>query len=215
MATVTRRSALHHRLVAAGARMHAVRGWEQAESFDRDAEARDLRAGVVLADLSAQHLLLAQAHDLSAWLPAVPEIGRVALVANSGSPVRCCRLTAETALFLSALPVELPQAPAHCGHLTDLTSGRTIMAVAGPLSVDLLRAVTQVDLRDRMMPDRHCVQSSVARAPATLVRYDRGGVPSYEILVPREVGEFVWETLLDAGAPIGVRLAGATTLGGD
>jgi heterotetrameric sarcosine oxidase gamma subunit len=213
MQAVLRRSALHHRLLAAGARMRHARGWEQAESFgDRDAEARDLRAGVVLADLSAQHHPLVQAHDLTDWLPSAPGLGEVALVANSGSPVRCCRLTDDSALFAGAAPPALPPAPDACCHVTDLTSGRTIVAVAGPRSLDLLRAATQVDLRQRAMPDRRCLQTSVARVPAILLRFDRSGVPAYEILVPRDFGEYLWDALLDAGAPVGVRPVGAAAL---
>ena len=213
MQTVLRRSALHHRLIAAGARMRVARGWEQAESFgDSEAEARDLRGGVVLADLSAQHLVLAQAHELTAWLPAAPEVGTVALVSNSGSPVRCCRLTNDSALFTSAVPLELPPAPGACGHVTDLTSGRTIIAVAGPRSLDLLCAATRVDVRERALPDRRCVQTSVARVPALIVRFDRLGVPVYEIMVPRDYGEYAWEALFDAGVPTAVRLAGAAAL---
>jgi glycine cleavage system aminomethyltransferase T len=213
LATVLRRSALHHRLLAAGARMRPVGGWELADSFgDSQAEAHQLRTGVVLADASAQHLLLAQAHDLGSWLPSLPVLGQVALVANSGSPVRCCRLTDDSALFVTASPLTLPPAPDTCGHITDLTSGRTIVAVAGPRSLDLLRAVTQVDLRDRALPDRHCLQTSVARVPATIIRYDRLSVPAYEILVARDVGEYLWDTLLDAGEPLGARPAGAALL---
>src|SRR5262245_26195489 len=153
MAEALRRSALHHRLLASGARMRRVGDWEQADSFgDGQAETREFRHGVVLADVSAQHLLLAQAHDFGSWLPTLPAVGDVTLVANSGSPVRCCRLTRDSALFVSASPVTLPPAPGSCGHLTHLTSGRTIVAVAGPRSLDLLQAVTQVDLRDRAVP---------------------------------------------------------------
>jgi glycine cleavage system aminomethyltransferase T len=213
MQAVLRRSALHHRLLAAGARMRPARGWEQAESFgDREAEARTLHAGVVLADLSAQHLLLAHAHDLAGWLPSAPGLGEVALVANGVSQVRCCRLTDDSALFAGAAPPELPAAPGPCGHVTDLTSGRTIVAVAGPRSLDLLRAATQVDLRERAMPDRRCLQTSVARVPAIVLRFDRSGVPAYEILVPRDLGEYLWDALLDAGAPVGVRPVGAAAL---
>ena len=208
-----RRSALHHRLLAAGARMGTSRGWEQAESLgDRATEDAAVRAGVVLADLSAQHLVLAQAQDLAAWLPFAPAIGWVALVANSGSPTRCCRLTADSALLLSADPLELPPVAQACGYLTDLTSGFTIVGVAGPRSVDLLRATTQVDLRGRAFPDRACVQSSLARVPATILRFDRRGVPAYEILVPRDYGEYLWEALLDAGAPLGARVVGAIAI---
>jgi glycine cleavage system aminomethyltransferase T len=141
-------------------------------------------------------------------LPLVPEVGRVVRVGNAGALLRCCRLTADSALFLSTAPIELATAPAGCAHRTDLTSGRTIVAVAGPGSVDLLRAATQVDLRDREMPDGRCLQSSLARVPATILRFDRQGTRSYEILVPRDYGEYVWEVLLDAGAPLNVRPVG-------
>ena len=197
MDAVLRRSALHHRLVAATA---------------GQAEAQALRTGVVLADASAQHLLLAQAHDLGSWLPSLPSVGEVALVANSGWPVRCCRLTADSALFMAATPPALPPAPGACGHVTDLTCGRTIVAVAGPRSLDLLRAATQVDLRDRALPDRRCVQTSVAQVPATIVRYDRSGVHAYEILVARDLGEYLWDALLAAGGPLGARPAGAAII---
>lgn len=193
--------------------MEVFREWERAQSIgDPGAETDALKTRVVLADLSAQYLLLTQAQDLVAWLPFASEVGRVALVANSGAPTRCCRLTAESALFLSGDPVQLPPAPAGCGHRTDLTSGRTIVAVAGPRSGALLRAATPVDVRDREMPDGRCVQSSLARVPATILRYDRHGVPAYEILVPRDFGEYVWEALLDAGAPLGVRPVGVAAL---
>src|SRR5882724_247966 len=166
MQAPSRRSALHARLLAAGARMRPYGGWDQAESLgDPAAEVRGLREAVVIADLSAQHLVLAQAQDLPAWLPRAPEVGRVALIANGGSATRCCRLTGDSALFLSPGPIELPPPPSACGHRTDLTSGRTIVAVAGPHSLDLLRASTQVDLRDRALPDGSCVQTSVARVP--------------------------------------------------
>jgi glycine cleavage system aminomethyltransferase T len=214
MTTPLRRSALHHRLTAAGARMRAVGDWELADSLgDEQTDALALARGVVLADASAQHLLLAQARDLQAWLPSAPPVGAVALLANSGSPVRCCRLTADSALFVSASPVVIPPASDVCGHATDLTSGRTIVAVAGPRSLDLLCAATQVDLRDRALPDRRCAQTSVARVPATILRFDRSGARAYEILVARDVGEYLWDALLDAGAALGVRPVGMALLG--
>ena len=213
MSVPNRRSALHHRLVAAGARMRPYRGWEQAVSVGApDADAQALRSGVVLADFSAQHLLLVQAQELAGWLPVVPEVGRVARVGGSGTLLRCCRLTADSALFMGAAAIDLPATPAGCAHRTDLTSGRTILAVAGPRSPDLLGAATQVDLRDRVMPDGRCLQSSLARVPATILRFDRQGIRSYEILVPRDYGEYVWDVLLDAGAPLDARPVGVAAL---
>jgi glycine cleavage system aminomethyltransferase T len=62
------------------------------------------------------------------------------------------------------------------------------------------------------MPDRRCVESSLARVPAMILRFDRQGTLAYEILVPRDFGEYVWEALLDAGAPLAVRAVGAAAL---
>ena len=67
-------------------------------------------------------------------------------------------------------------------------------------------------MRERALPDRRCVQTSVARVPALIVRFDRLGVPVYEIMVPRDYGEYAWEALFDAGVPTAVRLAGAAAL---
>lgn len=213
MSPPLRRSALHHRMLAAGARMHPYRGWERAQRIgDPAAEAEALRTNVVLADLSAQYLLLVQAQELGGWISFAPEVGRVAVVGNGGRLTRCCRLTADSALFLSADPLVLPLPTGRCAHRTDLTSGHTIVAVAGPRSGDLLQSTTQVDLRDRSMPDGCCVQSSLARVPATILRFDRHGMPAYEVLVPRDFGEYVWETLLDAGALLGARVIGTAAL---
>jgi sarcosine oxidase, subunit alpha len=48
--------------------------------------------------------------------------------------------------------------------------------------------------------------------PAMILRFDRQKTLAYEILVPRDFGEYVWEALLDAGAPLGVRAVGAAAL---
>jgi glycine cleavage system aminomethyltransferase T len=208
-----RRSALHHRLLAAGARMRAHRGWEQAVSLGDEAEERRAaRTGVVLADVSAQHLLLAESDYLAAWLPFAPELGRVARFGDPVGGARCCRLTLDSALVLSADPAELPVPAPACGHQTVLTGGRTIVAIAGPRSRDLLAGATQVDLRDRALPDGACAQTSVARVPATILRADRGGIRAYEILAPRDYGEYLWEALLDAGMPLDVRAVGVAAL---
>ena len=211
-----RRSALHHRLLAAGARLRAHRGWEQAMSLgDEAVERQAMRTGVVLADVSAQHLLLAQSDNLGAWLPFAPEIGRVTRFGDPVLGARCCRLTVDSALVLSADPAELPGPAPACGHQTVLTGGRTIVAIAGPRSRELLAGATQVDLRDRALSDGGCVQTSVAHVPATILRADRGDLRAYEILVSRDYGEYLWEALLDAGAPLGVRPVGVAALEGE
>lgn len=204
-----RRSALHHRLVAAGGRSAPFEGWDRVESLgDPGGEAHAVRTGVALADLSAGFLLLAQGDRLDDWLPARPLVGWLARV-NGGV---CCRLTEDSALLITCRPIDLQPPVNTCGHLTDLTSGRAVVAVAGPDSRALLGAVTQLDLRPGVFPDGRCAQTAVAQVAATLLRRDRQGVPAFEILVARDLGEYLWDVLLDAGAPLQARPVGAAAL---
>ncbi len=211
-----RRSALHHRVLAAGAQMAADGGWERVDSFgDPPAEAEALQTGLAVADVSDRFLLLVYGQDLPGWLPVAPRPGRVAPV-NGGRPHDwCCRLTEDSALFLTAERLELVPPPGVCAHQVDLTCGRTALRVSGSRSASLLSAITQLDLRERAFPDGQCAQTSVARAHATLLRRDAGRLPGYEILVARDLGEYVWGAVLDAGSALGVRVVGAAALRGD
>jgi len=204
-----RRSALHHRLVSAGARMRVERGWEIAETLgDPAAEVGAIQAGVAMADVSDRFLRLISAPDLVDWFPELPSLGGLAPVSPAGY---CCRLTRDTVLLVTPDPTVLSLRSA-CA--VDLTGGRTGIRLAGRHAQSVLMGVTQLDLRDRSFPTGRCAQTSLARVPALITRFDQAGAPTYEILVARDLGEYVWETLLDAGLAWRLQVVGRAAFRG-
>ena len=100
--------------------------------------------------------------------------------------------------------------------VTDLTSAYAALRVAGPRATDLLARVTGIDLRDSAIPDRKAAQTSLARVAVTLQRQDWGSLRTYLLLFNRDVGEYAWDALLEAGAGLGLTPFGhaaAQTLG--
>jgi sarcosine oxidase gamma subunit len=69
----------------------------------------------------------------------------------------------------------------------------------------LFARVSALDVRPARFPESACMAGSVARCPA-VVLHERaaGGGSQLRILVGWEVGEYLWETVLDAGRPLGL-----------
>jgi len=207
-----RRSALHHRLASAGARMRIERGWEIAETVgDPAAGIREMEAAVVMADVSDRFLRLISGADLADWFPRLPSVGELAPFADDGL---CCRLTSDSALLVTPHPPALSIASDRSLCSVDLTGGRTGIRLAGKHAASVLMGATQLDMRDRSFPTGRCAQTSLARVPALIMRFDRAGIPTYEILVARDFGEYLWETLLDAGLAWSLQVVGRSAFPG-
>jgi glycine cleavage system aminomethyltransferase T len=81
--------------------------------------------------------------------------------------------------------------------VTDVTGGYACFLLVGSSGRDILAKLTSADLRES--------QTSIAHAPGIVLRTVLG----YQILVPRDYAESVWESLLHAGeefhlTPMGV-----------
>jgi glycine cleavage system aminomethyltransferase T len=68
--------------------------------------------------------------------------------------------------------------------------------------------LTALNLAERGLPDGSCAQTHLAKCHAIVARRDVSGLLAYRIFVMRDVGEFVWDALMEAGrgrglAPIG------------
>lgn len=136
--------------------------------------------------------------------------------ANSVIPVRCCRLAHDHLLLLT--PPEdaataretLTEAVASVErtHVTDVTSVLAGIALVGPRARDVLRKLTALDIRPTALDDGACAETALAGVHALLLRADLGSLPAYEIYVTRDVAEFVWDTLCDAGREYGMLLIG-------
>jgi glycine cleavage system aminomethyltransferase T len=88
-------------------------------------------------------------------------------------------------------------------HLRDLSGQRAVLALQGPLSGKVLsRLVGETAVRE-------LAYFSFTRTPlGTVGRLGYSGELGYEVIVDAEEGTSLWDTLLQAGAPLGVRECG-------
>jgi heterotetrameric sarcosine oxidase gamma subunit len=86
----------------------------------------------------------------------------------------------------------------------DVTHGRALMRVSGPRTMSLLRRVTAVDLDDRLVPHGSALRTSVAGVVSDLIRDDLAGSPAYLLHCERSSGRYLQQSLLAAGADLGV-----------
>jgi len=92
-------------------------------------------------------------------------------------------------------------------HVTPMTSAYASINIAGPNSRELLaRVADDVDLSTEAFPYMNVRTGTVAGVEGCFMwRIGFTGELSYEIHVPSAYGLYVWETLMDRGADLGVR----------
>ena len=102
-------------------------------------------------------------------------------------------------------------ADAHC-IVTDVTSGWCQLNVQGPRSRELMQQVTSCDLSDAAFPFRAAREIDLGFARVLCVRITYLGELGYELYIPTEQAVHVYERLVAAGEPLGLRHAGLKTL---
>jgi 4-methylaminobutanoate oxidase (formaldehyde-forming) len=98
--------------------------------------------------------------------------------------------------------------------VTDVTSGFGVLSVTGPRSRELLAGLTGADLSDRAFPFARAREIDVGWAPALAVRISFTGELGWELYVPVESLRVLFDRLLEAGEPLGLRLSGYRALDG-
>lgn len=81
----------------------------------------------------------------------------------------------------------------------DVTNVYADVLLAGRYSKDVLAKLTSVDLSDRALPNSSCTQANVAHTHAIVLREDLPHLSAYHVLISREYGESVWESIVHAG----------------
>ena len=224
---LTKLTAMHHQHLELGATMADYGGWQRPVRYrSTGVELEAVRNAAGLSDMSPVAKLLVQgseaAASLSSLLRGAPtETGRAAECSLAGvnvddhAPILACLLadyelfvtsTPEAASFLGAL---LSESLTGCAHIVDMTPALAAVNVAGPATRRTVSKLTDLDLSADSFPDLSCVQGMLAEVHATIVRRDRGTLPSYDIYFGRDFGEYLWEAILEAGreygmAPVGV-----------
>ncbi len=95
---------------------------------------------------------------------------------------------------------------------TDVTSGYAQINVQGPRSRDVMQAVTSTDLSNEAFPFRAAREIDIGFARALCIRITYLGELGYELYVPTEQATHVYDRLIAAGEPLGLRHAGLKTL---
>ena len=93
--------------------------------------------------------------------------------------------------------------------VTDVTSGWATLHLAGPSSRELLARLTDEDLSSEAWPFLTACEIDVARARAWAFRVSFTGELGWELTVPTEFVADLYEHVVDAGASLGLRHAGA------
>jgi aminomethyltransferase len=203
-------------------------GSKIAERFgDSRSELEALRRSAGLCDLSHRERVEFRGEDLD------PVLARLLGIASLPQPGRgiecsfglCLRLAPDRVLLCaggagfrphgSSGPPDADEAvrslakdSGGCMHATIRSSGLAHFLLAGPQGVAILNRLTSLDLRERSFPDLSCARAPLARVNATVVRRNRPSVAAYEIMVGREVAEYVWRAVLETGEPFGIQPCG-------
>jgi sarcosine oxidase, subunit alpha len=112
--------------------------------------------------------------------------------------------------FEEWLQTEWPDLRVHC---TSVTEQWATIAVAGPRSREVLRAVgTDTDVSRAGFPFMTWRDGEVAGVPARLARVSFSGELAFEVHVAGWHGRHVWEALLRAGQPFGITPYGTETM---
>ena len=92
--------------------------------------------------------------------------------------------------------------------LSDATSQTSVLAVMGPKSRAILQGLTRDDLSNAAFPFASARDIVIAGAPVLALRITYVGELGYELHVPVEFAVTLFDAILAAGAPQGLRLAG-------
>jgi len=158
---------------------------------------------VLLTDLTGAWSLLHIQGPAGDWLPQtfgeIPT-GSGAVIAKDENIAACLRpdlfvvLAApdQVAGLLQSIPTELTA--------TDITHGRGLLQLSGPLSGQVLPKLCGLDFRDSAFPDRHAAPTSYAKVQSAIVRHDTAAdsAPAYYLILDRSHAAYIWEVTVDA-----------------
>ena len=222
---------MHHAHRAAGATLADHHAWHLPSvyaSLEADLELLQHSGGICdishygKLDLQGDHALGLLTSTLS--LPAPLRVGssqRAVLPTGDGATIdglTALGLSYDEALLLT--PPSQVQAATEalqprldgCAHLVDQTSSLSGVLVAGPLSRRFLSRLVELDLDPSVFPNGACAQCKAAEVHLFIFRNDLGGLPAFQIYVTRDFGEYLWDALLHAATPDGVRPVGLDSI---
>jgi len=242
-----RRSPLHHELLAQGAVMGELAGWERANWFADPGQEREyqyswkrqnwfenaarehraIRENVGLYDMSSFGKIRVEGPDAEAFLNivcggdmsvAAGKIVYTQFLNHDGgieADVTVTRLSETAYLVVTPAATRLADQTwlrRHIGDhrvvLTDVTSGEAVLAVMGPNSRQFLGRVSPNDFSNDSHPFGTAREIEIGMALARAHRVTYVGELGWELYAPSEFAGHVFETLMEAGADVDLKLCG-------
>jgi sarcosine oxidase subunit alpha len=96
--------------------------------------------------------------------------------------------------------------------MVNLTDARASINLAGPRAREILSTLTAEDISDEALPFLNWARLEVAGVKVIAMRMGFVGELSYELLCPSSQAVFLWDRLLEAGKPFGLRPFGLEAL---
>ncbi|MEJ7761448.1 MAG: glycine cleavage system aminomethyltransferase GcvT [Thermomicrobiales bacterium] len=222
-----RRTALHDRHVALGARMVSFAGWEMPIQYGGIlAEHRAVRTGAGLFDLGHMGQVDVRGADALAFLQHVttndvsalePGAAQYGLLPNPDGGVIDDIITyrrpdaagymvvinaANAAKDVSWLNQAREDRPDLDVAVTDMSDEVGMIAIQGPHAEAITRGLTDVPLGD--IPGFHGVDGEVAGIPMFFARTGYTGEDGFEFYPPQDRTVDLWDALMTAGADRGI-----------
>ena len=202
--------------------------WQGQNWFDNQrAEHMAMRTGVGLLDMSSFGKIRVEGRDACAFLQHlcanqvdVP-VGRIVytqmLNARGGieSDLTVTRLS-ETAFFLvvpgATLQRDLAWLRRHAGSrsvvILDVSAGEAVLPIMGPRAREVLTACSPDDFSNAAFPFGTAREIEIGMGLARAHRVTYVGELGWELYVSTDQAAHVWEAIMAAGEPLGLRLCG-------
>jgi heterotetrameric sarcosine oxidase gamma subunit len=206
-------------LQSQGVKFTQVAGWQLPDVYEVGVTGR---AAVALADQSANGLVSVQGAEAESVVASVLDVNglEIGQGAESGDS-QVYRLRQD--MFLVSTPPggevsaaeklnDVAGKALSLVTVNDVTNGRFQFHLIGPKSADLLSRISGVDFHDSQFPNLSVKQTGVAKTRQTILRHDVAGNRVYCLIGAASFGEYVWETIQEAGRPLGLALIGHTAL---
>jgi heterotetrameric sarcosine oxidase gamma subunit len=196
------------------------------------AEQRAVREAAGLIDYSMLGKLMVEGRDAEAFLQractndmALP-VGKVAytlMLNDQGgieSDVTVARHGPESFMVMSAIShtrrdrdyLQGLIQPGEDVRLRDATTAYAVLSLCGPKSRDILAAVCDFELSDNAFPFNTLQHFHIGHAPVFAQRLSYTGELGWEIFITPDFAEHVFDCLMEAGAPHGLKLVGGEAL---
>ena len=185
-------------------------GWEIPKVYSTvDAELSAARRSVAVADASQNGKLMVRGSQAQEFLNKVIDLPLIAV--NAGKEImgmRVYRLRNDL-YYLSTLPgnemdinkklLEKANETDKFITITDVTHGRSEILIVGPNSQELMSKLCGLDFHLSAFPNETAKQSSVAKTTQLIIRQDINKLPAFFIIGATSLGEYLWNTIIEAG----------------